>query len=105
MNMRRLVLPAALVAGLGFASASEAQASPVAPSARVTSANLGGVHVRGTRTRHTAAFAARRRIHLGERTVVGGATVVAAHLIRNNCRDRKIDIHVVTTVVRARPLA
>ena len=47
MNIRRLVLPAALVAGLGFACASEAQASPVVPSARVTSANLGGVHVRG----------------------------------------------------------
>jgi hypothetical protein len=30
---------------------------------------------------------------------------VAAHLIRNNCRDREIDIHVVTTEVRAPPLA
>ena len=47
MNMRRLVLPAALVAGLGFACASEAQASPRASSARVTSANLGGVRVGG----------------------------------------------------------
>jgi hypothetical protein len=46
MNIRRLVLPAALVAGLGFACASEAQASPV-PSARVTSANFGGVRVGG----------------------------------------------------------
>lgn len=46
MSIRRIVLPAALVAGLGFACASEAQAAPV-PSARVTSANLGGIHVGG----------------------------------------------------------
>ena len=25
-----------------------------------------------------------------------GGTVVAAHLVRNDCRDRKIDAHVIT---------
>jgi hypothetical protein len=45
MNLRRLVLPAALVAGLGFAFASEANAPPL-PNARVT-APLGGIRVGG----------------------------------------------------------
>src|SRR5262245_23600898 len=64
-----------------------------------------GVHVSGARTRHTATLAAGRRIHLGKRAGVGGAAVVAANLIRNNRRDREINAHVVTSAVRARPLA
>src|SRR5262245_20231957 len=65
----------------------------------------GGVHISGARTRHTAALATGRRIHLRKRAVVGGATVVAAHLIRNIRRDREINTHVVTSAVRSRPLA
>ena len=39
MNMRNLILPVALVAGLGLATAEAAQASTV------TSARLGGIHI------------------------------------------------------------
>ena len=60
------------------------------------------LHVGGARTRHAAAFAAGRRIHLGERAAVGGATVVAADLIRNDAgiEDRYSRSH---TVTRRRP--
>jgi hypothetical protein len=45
--IRNLILPVALVAGLGLACAGTAQASPIASGARATSASLGGIHIGG----------------------------------------------------------
>jgi hypothetical protein len=65
----------------------------------------GRLHVGSARACHAAALVAIRRVLLRERTVVGSGTVMSAHLVQHDCRDREIDAHVVITTARPRRFA